>query len=89
MKTAIENALRGALTAATQRTRYLLALYQLRSLEISLQGKCEALTMVSDHETRASMAESIKRLSLAVVDARNQVRQLRQNTTKLNRWSAA
>lgn len=89
MKTTLENALRSALTVATNRTRYLLALYQLRSLEISLQGKCEALAMVSDHDTRASMAESIKHLSLAVVETRNQVRRLRPATSKHNRWSSA
>lgn len=89
MKSTLENALRSALTAANQRTRYLLALYQLRSLEISLQGKCEALAMVSDHDTRALMAENIKHLSLAVVDSRNQVRTLRRATSKPARWSAA
>lgn len=89
MKSVIENTLRNALTAVSQRTRYLLALYQLRNLEISLQGKCEALADVADSKTRASMANSIKQLSLAVVESRNQVRQLRRATAKQNRWSAA
>ncbi|QRM19540.1 hypothetical protein GBK02_09065 [Dechloromonas sp. TW-R-39-2] len=89
MKSVIENTLRNALTAVSQRTRYLMALYQLRSLEISLQGKCESLADVADSKTRASMANSIKQLSLAVVESRNQVRQLRRATAKQNRWSAA
>lgn len=60
-----------------QRLIFWAAIYDLRMLEATLQGQCNTLPDVTDIPTRADMAAAIKQLSLAVVAARNRVRELR------------
>lgn len=60
-----------------QRLIFWAAIYELRMLEATLQGQCNTLPDVVDIPTRADMAAAIKQLSLAVVTARNRVRELR------------
>lgn len=84
----MKSALKSALTAAVQHLVYFAALIQLRSLEISLQGKCNTLPGVVCLETRANITVSIKCLSVEVVAARNRANALRP-VRRLNGWRAA
>lgn len=76
-------------TVALARIIYLAAMYRLRSLEITLHDTCNALPHVTCIQTRADMALAIRQLSLAVVEARNQVAKLNPATRQTNRWRLA
>lgn len=84
----MKSALKTALTAALRRCAYFAALFQLRALETNLAGACEALPAITDQNTRLDTVHTIKRLSLAVVDARNRVRAL-QPARKQQAWRLA
>lgn len=85
----MKNTLKRLCTVALARIVYLAALYRLRSLEITLHDTCNALPHVTCIQTRADMAQAIRRLSLAVVEARNTVAKLKPSAGKTNRWRLA